>query len=97
MYVITSKADQGQNYGEVVYYALDGPSGGYPYWSHFLGNAKFFDTVEEAVDRMRKELLHAKTETMTSSKSYPATLVHSALGLNNIVKKRNQYSMCCQN
>lgn len=92
MYVITSKADQGQNCGKVMYYAvvhytLNGSGKEYPYWTHLHENARLFENIQDAINTMRKEILHAKPVTMASGKVYPSMLVHLALGLDDAVTK----------
>lgn len=63
-YVITAqeiirKVNNKNTIGNTVYYAIDQSSGGYPYWSSYIGHAKFFDNepdflkeVGSCLDRM---------------------------------------------
>ncbi len=68
--------------GEEVFWGIDQHSGGYPYWSHSLFGAKFFDTEEEAESSLTDSSLTAPSK-MSDGSIHPPYMVHSAAGLCN--------------
>lgn len=50
---------------DVGYWAIDHHSGGYPYWSSSVGNAKAFNDVEEAVTELERHCEYMERQALT--------------------------------
>ncbi len=77
MFVITNYVN-----GKREFYAIDQQSGGYPYWSSSITNAKAFGTKEDAKTALYASDFNDKVK-MTDGSVHPPRMIHSALGLCN--------------
>lgn len=81
MYVITAD--------EKKFYAIDEESGGYPYFSPFISNAKIFNSVAQAGHILDGDDF-TKSCKFSNGSVMPPRLLHSACGLN----KHNTKGKC---
>lgn len=65
------------------YYSIDHTSGGYPYWSGSLSNAKIFSTSDEIRTMVETDPEFVRPTHFTNGEIYPPRMVHIASGLNN--------------
>lgn len=65
----------------VEYVGIDSQTG-YPYWTTYLGNARFFDSVASAEEFLGSSDFTKDSET-TDGTVYPPRMIHTGLGLNN--------------
>ncbi len=68
------------------YYALDQMSGGYPYWSGYIGQAEIFKTEIQA-SKVINNPEFGKTNHMSDGTLTPHYMIHSAIGLCNVKLK----------
>lgn len=66
---------------KTMFYAIDPTSGGYPYWTSFLGGSKLFKTAEEAQQVLREDEF-TRPSTMSDGTVFPPYLLHSGSGVN---------------
>ncbi len=86
-YVITAQ-DKDVEDNKIQYFAIDNNSGGYPYWSNYITNAKIFNNLKEAETVFEgKDLDDTELNTMTDGTIYPHHMIHSATGVCNTKAK----------
>jgi hypothetical protein len=83
MHVITVQVAGGPK----QYWAIDGTSGGYPYWSSHLGSAQFFSDFDSAKDVLDNDLDMTRRMEFTDTSSGPPRMIWNGLGLCNTKRK----------
>ena len=69
------------------YWAIDQGSGGYPYWSTFLGTAKFFASFEAAQKVLQTDADMTRILTYSDGSTRPPRMIDSGIGLCNTKHK----------
>jgi len=63
------------------YFAIDHTSGGYPYWTRLVKNAKIFETKEDAEKELTSDAF-TKNSIMTDGTMLPPSMVQSGANIN---------------